>query len=165
MRKEIEFQKTKLEIQSRSGLCGIRTHNHAFNRRTLYQMSFQPVLNFRSNLSIKFVEVKLLNQGEGIEPSQFASKANHLSIGSPSSAGGIRTHNHQFLKLVAHPLAYRTKLENGVHHLHGVNFYFSPKSVLRESNSPVLVGNQVPCLLYTSPSPRDATLSRMPSSA
>ena len=26
-------------------------------------------------------------------------------------------------------------------------------------------GNQSPCLLYTSPSPRDATLSRMPSSA
>ena len=25
--------------------------------------------------------------------------------------------------------------------------------------------DQVPCLLYTSPSPRDATLSRMPSSA
>ena len=29
-----------------------------------------------------------------------------------------------------------------------------------------LVGNPLPtCLLYTSPSPRDATLSRMPSSA
>ena len=26
-------------------------------------------------------------------------------------------------------------------------------------------GLQIPCLLYTSPSPRDATLSRMPSSA
>ena len=26
-------------------------------------------------------------------------------------------------------------------------------------------GGQMPCLLYTSPSPRDATLSRMPSSA
>ena len=26
-------------------------------------------------------------------------------------------------------------------------------------------GNVLPCLLYTSPSPRDATLSRMPSSA
>ena len=28
-----------------------------------------------------------------------------------------------------------------------------------------LAGNTVTCLLYTSPSPRDATLSRMPSSA
>ena len=28
-----------------------------------------------------------------------------------------------------------------------------------------LVGNKYACLLYTSPSPRDATLSRMPSSA
>ena len=27
------------------------------------------------------------------------------------------------------------------------------------------LGNNYPCLLYTSPSPRDATLSRMPSSA
>ena len=31
-------------------------------------------------------------------------------------------------------------------------------------NYPTLGGNKV-CLLYTSPSPRDATLSRMPSSA
>ena len=29
----------------------------------------------------------------------------------------------------------------------------------------VLIGYNIPCLLYTSPSPRDATLSRMPSSA
>ena len=28
-----------------------------------------------------------------------------------------------------------------------------------------IVGREIPCLLYTSPSPRDATLSRMPSSA
>ena len=28
-----------------------------------------------------------------------------------------------------------------------------------------IVGRYNPCLLYTSPSPRDATLSRMPSSA
>ena len=28
-----------------------------------------------------------------------------------------------------------------------------------------LIHNDIPCLLYTSPSPRDATLSRMPSSA
>ena len=30
---------------------------------------------------------------------------------------------------------------------------------------PVAVGRSSDCLLYTSPSPRDATLSRMPSSA
>ena len=29
----------------------------------------------------------------------------------------------------------------------------------------IIVGNSYGCLLYTSPSPRDATLSRMPSSA
>ena len=32
-------------------------------------------------------------------------------------------------------------------------------------NSRALVGQGLSCLLYTSPSPRDATLSRMPSSA
>ena len=37
---------------------------------------------------------------------------------------------------------------------------------LDENGNPVSVGDQVKiCLLYTSPSPRDATLSRMPSSA
>ena len=29
----------------------------------------------------------------------------------------------------------------------------------------ITIGQSIPCLLYTSPSPRDATLSRMPSSA
>ena len=36
---------------------------------------------------------------------------------------------------------------------------------LRELNIPVHAVPFGPCLLYTSPSPRDATLSRMPSSA
>ena len=31
--------------------------------------------------------------------------------------------------------------------------------------TPTCSSQQLPCLLYTSPSPRDATLSRMPSSA
>ena len=35
----------------------------------------------------------------------------------------------------------------------------------RQSDLAVLVTIRHPCLLYTSPSPRDATLSRMPSSA
>ena len=33
------------------------------------------------------------------------------------------------------------------------------------SNGIKVITNNTPCLLYTSPSPRDATLSRMPSSA
>ena len=38
---------------------------------------------------------------------------------------------------------------------------------IQEANEPVISGVEVTltCLLYTSPSPRDATLSRMPSSA
>ena len=34
-----------------------------------------------------------------------------------------------------------------------------------EKNITVIESPDYPCLLYTSPSPRDATLSRMPSSA
>ena len=40
----------------------------------------------------------------------------------------------------------------------GANVWFN--AVLRGDNELILI-----CLLYTSPSPRDATLSRMPSSA
>ena len=36
------------------------------------------------------------------------------------------------------------------------------KKIFRSKNKPLVI---VACLLYTSPSPRDATLSRMPSSA
>ena len=41
------------------------------------------------------------------------------------------------------------------------------RRILSENNntSNIIVGSLVICLLYTSPSPRDATLSRMPSSA
>ena len=38
-------------------------------------------------------------------------------------------------------------------------------SSIRDLTSRIIKGKSTPCLLYTSPSPRDATLSRMPSSA
>ena len=38
-------------------------------------------------------------------------------------------------------------------------------SEIRKSSGPILIHAKVPCLLYTSPSPRDRTRSRMPSSA
>ena len=47
--------------------------------------------------------------------------------------------------------------------LHNLKWKFS--SMSRSKNSRVLGTNLYNCLLYTSPSPRDATLSRMPSSA
>ena len=40
--------------------------------------------------------------------------------------------------------------------------YGPTTSAIQDGN---IVGMNIPCLLYTSPSPRDATLSRMPSSA
>ena len=42
---------------------------------------------------------------------------------------------------------------------------FSYSGVLRQAGWVVLLASTMGCLLYTSPSPRDATLSRMPSSA
>ena len=40
-----------------------------------------------------------------------------------------------------------------------------PREIAYTWSGPDAVSNVFPCLLYTSPSPRDATLSRMPSSA
>ena len=44
------------------------------------------------------------------------------------------------------------------------NFEMPPQRDIRETQPTISVNYRV-CLLYTSPSPRDATLSRMPSSA
>ena len=53
---------------------------------------------------------------------------------------------------------FRVKLDNG----HNVTAHTAGK--LRKNRIRVLQGDRV-CLLYTSPSPRDERLSRMPSSA
>ena len=50
--------------------------------------------------------------------------------------------------------------KNNGYHTAGVGKIFDPRSVDKRSDS-----RSWSCLLYTSPSPRDATLSRMPSSA
>ena len=41
----------------------------------------------------------------------------------------------------------------------------SSKMTYKTITAPIAAGDHIACLLYTSPSPRDATLSRMPSSA
>ena len=43
--------------------------------------------------------------------------------------------------------------------------HLNKKAVLKYRNNPPKHLQEISCLLYTSPSPRDATLSRMPSSA
>ena len=50
-----------------------------------------------------------------------------------------------------------------VHNLLSISGEFTPQPFLNEERQIACVYNG--CLLYTSPSPRDATLSRMPSSA
>ena len=47
----------------------------------------------------------------------------------------------------------------------GDKFDLSSKYFDSPEGAQLFSGNIKPCLLYTSPSPRDATLSRMPSSA
>ena len=46
-----------------------------------------------------------------------------------------------------------------------IGVYSFGKISLAHFNPAVTIGYYITCLLYTSPSPRDATLSRMPSSA
>ena len=59
---------------------------------------------------------------------------------------------------------YKNKLnELGIFHIKDLINYF-PRTYLDYTNR-VKIINLKPCLLYTSPSPRDAQLSRMPSSA
>ena len=50
------------------------------------------------------------------------------------------------------------------HRLHAIKTRMQ-KAIDRQQRSHILTDRNGPCLLYTSPSPRDATLSRMPSSA
>ena len=44
-------------------------------------------------------------------------------------------------------------------------FLHQLRQLTREAGVPLIIDEMITCLLYTSPSPRDATLSRMPSSA
>ena len=45
------------------------------------------------------------------------------------------------------------------------SMYSASDEMIDKNRSNVVIGRGIDCLLYTSPSPRDATLSRMPSSA
>ena len=66
--------------------------------------------------------------------------------------------------------------EGQMYHVTGDNLYLIPTAevpvtnifrgeMIPASQLPITYTGYTPCLLYTSPSPRDATLSRMPSSA
>ena len=58
------------------------------------------------------------------------------------------------------------RIERKVKHpLYGKVMKRATKVHAHDENNSASIGDVVTCLLYTSPSPRDATLSRMPSSA
>ena len=54
---------------------------------------------------------------------------------------------------------------NGGSDMDGANDYYEGDIIIYTANHPGSGTLEISCLLYTSPSPRDATLSRMPSSA
>ena len=60
-----------------------------------------------------------------------------------------------------HPIGFRL----GVIKKHNALWYAKGKAFKTNLIEDLKVRNYINCLLYTSPSPRDATLSRMPSSA
>ena len=70
------------------------------------------------------------------------------------------------LKVLSQPTKPGSEIVNGLNEL-SKKFDFRPEKVTWFSHGTTVGVNTViqRCLLYTSPSPRDATLSRMPSSA
>ena len=80
-------------------------------------------------------------------------------------AAALRARGHRVLAITLTGIAERAHLRHA-----GVNLETHIADVLAELavgdvSDAVLVGHSYGCLLYTSPSPRDGLLSRMPSSA
>ena len=66
---------------------------------------------------------------------------------------------------IERPLVFADNDRPGVMLANAVGSYINRYGVLPGNDVVVFTNNDSACLLYTSPSPRDATLSRMPSSA
>ena len=62
-------------------------------------------------------------------------------------------------------MAQKRKLNRGLEALLGSGLLAKGQEEVARAGEPPTAAEPSACLLYTSPSPRDATLSRMPSSA
>ena len=74
------------------------------------------------------------------------------------------TPNGKKISIMLEEIDFKYKVTN-VNLLEGEQFNPDFRKISPFSKIPVIVDHNNNCLLYTSPSPRDATLSRMPSSA
>ena len=91
-------------------------------------------------------------------------KLPNISASVPQLKDAIRELQDKGYALPDYPENPQTEEEHSVKSRYAKVLGSAVNPVLREGNSDRRAANSV-CLLYTSPSPRDATLSRMPSSA
>ena len=79
---------------------------------------------------------------------------------------GIDDKNKELVTKYKKEMALRKKLHNELVELKGnIRVYCRVRPVVKEDGGGRNAENVITCLLYTSPSPRDGLLSRMPSSA
>ena len=81
---------------------------------------------------------------------------------------GIAANNNQPIKEVNSIEVLANKGIVGDRHFHDFNDPYNQLSLIEAENIDeynIKFGLDIPCLLYTSPSPRDSMTSRMPSSA
>ena len=131
------------------------------------------------NLSVKDVTelANILKEEYGIEPAAAAAVA--VAAGPAAAGGGEAAEEKtEFDVILKEAGASKLKVVKAVKELTGLGLKdakdivdSAPKAVKEAVGKDEAEGIMIPsassfpCLLYTSPSPRDATLSRMPSSA
>ena len=90
----------------------------------------------------------------------------HLTKGELGSRGSVairKKEAEQARKMMKAKVRENVGLKDGFFDLEKSIMKIIP--FIRKYQPDVVLANAISCLLYTSPSPRDATLSRMPSSA
>ena len=109
----------------------------------------------------------ILNRKTGIEPFMDVVKARNALIEAltaqpppPETKGDVREY------FISTDLSLHDKtMEARGYHENGIITITEVRESAPTLRNPIIVGDHIPCLLYTSPSPRDGATSRMPSSA
>ena len=113
--------------------------------------------NIPINSNGRYVRIQLTGQG-------FLALAEVEVMGCPSTSQGGQSQNINF-PLLADMLTTDPAFSISATATSGLPVSFSVQSGPASISGNTVSLTGTPCLLYTSPSPRDATLSRMPSSA